>query len=278
LLRKNLGEDEVLVNRNPLRMAFHRSHCSAISNIASTLPSHLVNQMLLHQMIAQDSGCCSYLAGSGKEFILVDPLIDVGRFMNKVQEEGGEILGVMDTHVHADHISGSREIQKLNACPIYMYKTSPVKFPFVPLTENKYQMAGLKIRVIHTPGHAPEHICLLIDDQILLTGDTLLVNDVGRTDLGRGNPNQLYDSIFSKLLTLEDHVEVLPGHVGKAHFVSGDTSSTVGLERRTNPALKAKTREEFLQYMNEGWPPKPAHHEQYINVNSGLMELREAQF
>jgi glyoxylase-like metal-dependent hydrolase (beta-lactamase superfamily II) len=91
------------------------------------------------------------LVGSGKEFILVDPLIDVERFMKKVQEEGGKILGVIDTHVHADYISGSREIQKLNACPIYMYETSPVKFPFIPLTEKEYRMANLKIRILHTP-------------------------------------------------------------------------------------------------------------------------------
>lgn len=237
-----------------------------------------MNYLLLEQMIAQDSGCCSYLVGSGKEFILVDPLIDVERFMKRVQREDGKILGVIDTHVHADHLSGTREIQKLTGCPIYMYETSPVNFPFVPLKEREYHMAGLKLQLFHTPGHAPEHVCLLVEDKAVLTGDTLLVKDVGRVDLGRGDPDQLYDSLFNKLLKLEDHVEVMPGHVGKAHFVSGDSSSTIGVERRTNPALKAKTREEFLQYMREGWPPKPAHYEQYIKVNCGLMDLREAQF
>jgi hydroxyacylglutathione hydrolase len=248
-----------------------------ISNIALALLGQSVN-ILLQQMIAQDSGCCSYLVGSGKELILVDPLIDVERFMTKAQQEGGKILGVIDTHVHADHLSGSREMQKLNDCPIYMYETSPVKFPFVPLTEREYHMAGVKIRVLHTPGHAPEHVSLLVEDKVVLTGDTLLVMDVGRTDLGRGDPNQLYDSIFGKLLKLADHVEVIPGHVGKAHFVSANTSSTIGQERRTNPALRSKTREEFLQYMREGWPPRPPHYEQYIKVNSGLMDSQDTQF
>lgn len=234
--------------------------------------------MRFHQMISQDSGCCSYLAGSGREFILVDPLIDVERFVKAVGQEGGKIVGVIDTHVHADHISGSREIQKLTGCPLYMYETSPVKFSFVPLREGEYHMAGLKVQLFHTPGHASEHVCLLVEDKTVLTGDTLLVKDVGRVDLGRGAPCQLYDSLFNKLLALEDHVEVLLEHVGEAHFVSGDTSSTIGLERRTNPALQAKTRDEFLQYTTEGWPPKPAHYEQYIKVNCGLMELREAQF
>jgi glyoxylase-like metal-dependent hydrolase (beta-lactamase superfamily II) len=220
-------------------------------------------------MIAQESGCCSYLAGSGNEFILVDPLIDVGRFTKKVEQEGGKLVGVIDTHVHADHISGSRDLQKITACPIYMHETSPVKFPFVSLVEKEYQMAGLKVEVLHTPGHAPEHICLIIEGKVVLTGDTLLVKDVGRVDLGRGDANQLYDSIFNKLLKLEDPVEVMPGHVGKAHFVSGESSSTIGQERRTNPALQVKTREQFLQYMREGWPPKPANYEQCIKVNSG---------
>jgi len=229
-------------------------------------------------MVAQDSGCCSYLAGSGEEYILVDPLIDVDRFIQKAEHEGGRIIGVIDTHVHADHISGSREVQKLTSCPIYMYKSSPVEFPFIPLVEKEYKMAGLKIRILHTPGHAPEHVCLLIENKKILTGDTLLVGDVGRVDLGRGDPKQLYDSIFNKLLKLEDQIEVLPGHVGKAHFVSGDNSSTIGLERQKNPALKAKTREEFIQYMTEGWPPKPSHYEQYVKINSGLVRLEDAQF
>lgn len=186
-----------------------------------------------------------------REFLLVDPLIDVEQFTKSV-ELGGKIVGVIDTHVHADHLSGSREIQKLTGCPIYMHETSPVKFPFAPLEEKDYLMAGVKIDVLHTPGHATEHVSLVVDEAAVLTGDTLLVRDVGRVDLGRGNSNQLYDSLFDKLLRLQDHVEVMPGHVGNAHFVSGDTSSTIGLERRTNPALQAKTREEFLQYMTEG--------------------------
>jgi len=227
-------------------------------------------------MIAEASGCCSYLVGSERAVIVVDPLNDVDRFTKSAVD--GKIVGVIDTHVHADHLSGSREIQKLARCPIYMYETSPIKFSFVPLAEKEYHLAGVKIRVIHTPGHAPEHVSLLVEDKAVLTGDTLLVRDVGRVDLGRGDSNQLYDSLFGKLLKLPDQVEVLPGHVGKAHFVSGDNSSTIGVERRMNPALQAKTREDFLQYMSEGWPPKPAHYEQYIKVNCGLMDLREAQF
>ena len=166
-------------------------------------------------MVAEDSGCCSYLFGSGGEFILVDPLSDVDRFTKQVQMERGKIVGVMDTHVHADHLSGTREIQKLTNCPIYMYQTSPVQFPFVPLEERDYRMAGLRIRVLHTPGHAPEHMSLLVEDEAILTGDTLLVGDVGRIDLGRGDSNQLYDSIFHKLLKLQDRSKCSLAILGK---------------------------------------------------------------
>jgi glyoxylase-like metal-dependent hydrolase (beta-lactamase superfamily II) len=158
-----------------------------------------------------------------------------------------------------------------------MYETSPVKFPFDHLEEREYNMAGLKIQVLHTPGHASEHVCLLVEDKVVMTGDTLLVRDVGRVDLGRGDSNQLYDSLFGKLLKLQDHIEVLPGHVGKAHFVAGDSSSTIGLERRMNPALQTKTREAFLEYMTEGWPPKPAHYQEYVKVNCGLIDRSELQ-
>jgi glyoxylase-like metal-dependent hydrolase (beta-lactamase superfamily II) len=229
-------------------------------------------------MIAESTGCCSYLIGSGNEFILVDPLIDVERFTHSAQLGEGKIVGVIDTHVHADHLSGSREIQKLTGCPLYMNERSPVSFPFAPLVEKEYNFAGSKIRVIHTPGHAPEHVSLLVDGRTVLTGDTLLIGDVGRVDLGRGDASELYDSLFRKLLALEDHVEVMPGHVGKAHFVSAGTLSTIGVERRRNPALQAKTREEFIKYMTEGWPPKPDHYEVYVKVNSGLLELRDARF
>jgi glyoxylase-like metal-dependent hydrolase (beta-lactamase superfamily II) len=229
-------------------------------------------------MIAEGSGCCSYLVGSGSEFILVDPLIDVERFTKSAQLGDGKIVGVIDTHVHADHLSGSREIQKLTGCTLYMNETSPVKFPFAPLREKEYHLAGLNVRVIHTPGHAPEHVSLLVEGRTVLTGDTLLIGDVGRVDLGRGDPTQLYDSLFRKLLALEDDVAVMPGHVGKAHFVSSGTSSTIGQERKTNPALQAKTRDEFVKYMTEGWPPKPEHYELYIKVNSGLIQMREAKF
>ncbi len=203
--------------------------------------------------------------------------MDAERVLEPVVVTKGELVGVIDTHIHADHLSGSREIQRLTSCHIYMHENSSVKFPVNPLNEGEHEMAGLKIKVIHTPGHAPEHICLLVNYVVLLTGDCLLVRDVGRTDLGRGDSDQLYDSLFTKLLSLEDRIEILPAHVGRKHFVSGDTSSTMGIERRANPALQVKSKSEFHEYMTQGWPPKPSHHELFVKVNSGEIDLSEAQ-
>lgn len=209
--------------------------------------------------------------------MIVDPLMDVERFLELIKAEFGKLVAVVDTHIHADHLSGAREIQKMTGCPIYMYESSRVKFEFSPLREGELKIGGVKIKAIHTPGHAPEHVCLLLDDTTLLSGDCLLVRDVGRTDLGRGSPAELHESLFSKLMSFEDRIEILPAHVGKQHFVSGDTSSTIGIERKSNPALQVKSQLEFQEYMTNGWPPKPPHHELFVQVNSGELELSAAQ-
>jgi len=203
--------------------------------------------------------------------------MDIERFLEVVTREKGRVAAVVDTHIHADHLSGAREIQQLTSCSLIMHESSPAKFSFTPIKEGEHELAGLTVRVIHTPGHAPEHMCLLIENRVLLSGDCLLVRDVGRIDLGRGDPYRLYDSIFSKLLALNDDVEVLPGHVGVKHFVSGDTSSTIGIERRANPALQTRSKEEFMKYMQEGWPRKPDQHELFVKVNSGELRLGQAQ-
>lgn len=202
--------------------------------------------------------------------------MDIERFLELVNESKGRIVGVIDTHIHADHISGSRDVQRVVGCPILMRDGSPVNFPFQGLSEGKHDLAGLSVRVIDTPGHAPEHISLLIEDTILLSGDCLLIGDVGRIDLGRGNVEQMCGSL-SKLMNLEDRVEVLPAHVGEKHFVSAGTSSTIGIERRSNPALQFKSRQKFQDYMTTSWPPKPAHYELFVDVNRGAMNLSDAQ-
>ncbi len=235
--------------------------------------------MHIQQFIREDTGCCTYVISqeSSDQFLVVDPLMDLERFMEPIRSANGKVAAIIDTHIHADHLSGAREMQKLTGASILMHETSPVRFTVEPLGDGERVLADVKLKVIHTPGHTPEHISLLINDRTLVSGDCLLVRDVGRTDLRRGEPNQLYDSLFTKLLALDDRVEIFPAHVGRKHFVSGDTKSTIGAERAANPALQVKSRKEFREYMTEGWPPKPTHYELFVKVNSCELQLSEAQ-
>ena len=230
----------------------------------------------------KETGCCTYLIGAPdrREYFLVDPLMDYERFLpsGELLREESSIKCVIDTHVHADHLSGAREICRSTGASLMMHESAPIASSFLPTKGGSaMELCGLKVKVIHTPGHAPEHISLLVDDRFLLSGDALLVGDVGRTDLGRGSNADLYESLHKKLMLLEDTVEVHPAHVGTRHYLSDELSSTIGAERESNPAIKIANFEEFERYMTEGWPPKPADYDLYVKVNQGLMTLREAQ-
>ena len=232
--------------------------------------------------VRKETGCCTYLIGAEdrQDCFLVDPLMDFERFLpsGEALADGPRIKYVLDTHVHADHLSGAREVCRLTGAELMMHESAQVAVPFVPIKGGSdLSLCGLRVRVIHTPGHAPEHVSLLVDERILLSGDALLIGDVGRTDLGRGDNFDLYESLHEKLMRLEDTVQVHPAHVGAQHYLSEKLSSTIGEERRSNPALRIAGLDEFRRYMTEGWPPKPANYDLYVMVNRGLLTLREAQ-
>jgi hydroxyacylglutathione hydrolase len=155
-----------------------------------------------------------------------------------------------------------------------MHEASTARFDFRKLADGEHLEgwigSSFGINVIYTPGHAPDHICILLEalEPRLLSGDCLFIGDVGRTDLGRGDNDLMYDSLFHKLLSLDPRTEVYPAHIGAKHFLATDKiSTTIGAERVTNPALQVKSKEEFVKYMTEGWPPKPANYEQIIKSN-----------
>ena len=170
-----------------------------------------------------------------------------------------------------------------------MHRAAPTSFECQRLEDNSTLLGELissssfTIKVIHTPGHAIDHISLLIqksgssENEILLSGDCLFIGDVGRTDLGRGDNELMYDSLFHKLLALDPSTEVYPAHIGAKHFLATEKVKTqIGVERDTNPALQVKSKDEFLKYMTEGWPPKPPFYEEIINVNLGRVPLTES--
>jgi len=248
----------------------------------------LDDDLVFHQFIREYTGCASYIVGSEKtgKCILIDPLIDTERYETFLREQDLEIVALVDTHTHADHLSGLRYFSSLfpNAI-LAMHETAPTNFQCEKLKDGANLVdlisSSFAIKVIYTPGHATDHICLLLESSgsiKLLSGDCLFIGDVGRTDLGRGNNDLMCDSLFHKLLSLDPSTEVYPAHIGAKHFLATEKVRTqIGTERDTNPALQVKSKEEFLKYMTEGWPPKPPYYEEIIKINLGKLSLSDAQ-
>jgi hydroxyacylglutathione hydrolase len=205
-------------------------------------------------------------------------------FLDQAKSANVRITYVIDTHVHADHYSGGRKLAELAGAPYCLHESNRgnVQYDFLPLADGQVLAAGnVKLKVLHTPGHTPDSICLLVTDLrrgeapwFVVTGDTLFVGAVGRPDLlGRETEMaaQLHQTLHEKLLSLPDEIEIFPGHqAGSACGVglSGKPSSTLGFEKRWNPLL-AKERDEFVMAVREV-PPKPAEMERMLRVNCGL--------
>jgi hydroxyacylglutathione hydrolase len=191
---------------------------------------------------------------------------------------------VIDTHLHADHISGARTLAARAGAPYCLHEaaTGVVHFDFLPLRDGQVIEAGnVLVKVLHTPGHTPESVCLLVTDKrrgdepwFVLTGDTLFVGAVGRPDLAnreREMAAQLYESLHSKLLSLPDAIEVYPGHqAGSAcgAGLSGKPSSTIGFERRFNPSLALDESGAFIELLVRDIPERPADMERILAANT----------
>lgn len=176
---------------------------------------------------------------------IVDPAWEVDKILESCRESGLNVAFVINTHSHHDHTEGNELVVKRTGAKVITHERSPVRKDKTVKDGDQIEIGSLKMKVLYTPGHCPDHICLLINGK-LLTGDTLFVGECGRTDLAGGNSGDLYDSLTQKILTLEDPVEVYPGHdYGKT------PSSTIGIERKNNYTLKPHTREEFIKFMAE---------------------------
>jgi glyoxylase-like metal-dependent hydrolase (beta-lactamase superfamily II) len=233
--------------------------------------------LIFLQISKEDSGCVSYLIGSKSIRLcaIVDPLVDVERYLQIARAQRLRITKIIDTHTHADHLSGKRILAAKTGADIVMHALTALNYSFQGVSEgDTIEFGEIGMQVIETPGHTLDHICLLCDGKVL-TGDTLLIGDVGRTDLG-GNQDEksrlLYRSL-RRLLKLPDETEVYPTHVGAAHHVPSGVKSTIGNEKINNPALKVTGTAKFLKYMREDWPPKPPDYQNVIKVNLGEIEL-----
>jgi len=204
---------------------------------------------------------------------VVDPQQEIDQYLEASERSRMRITHIIETHIHADHLSGCRELAAKTGAPIYLHGAAQAHFPFQPLKDgDQLELGNVKVRVLHTPGHSSDSICLLVTDKtrgpepwLLLTGDTLFVGDAGRPDLhgpeeSRVLAEQLYDSLFIKLAPLDDALALYPTHfAGSAcgRAMSGNPSSTLGFERRFNPALKPRPKAEFVRFMLENLPSQP---------------------
>jgi len=233
-------------------------------------------------------GClahASYLLGSEGEAIVVDPQRDVDLYLKAAEEHGLIIRHIFETHLHADFVSGHKELAARTGAKIYFGAQAGATFAHVAVHDGFELQAGkLRIGVLETPGHTLESICLVVTDEeksqkpwAVLTGDTLFIGDVGRPDLSRTHtPEQLagllYDSLHDKLLKLPDEVLVYPAHGAGSlcgRNMRAERSSTIGTERLTNYALQIKNREEFIQQLTSNLPARPEYFLQDAEIKRG---------
>src|SRR3954454_11097990 len=223
-------------------------------------------------------GClshASYMIGSDGIAAVVDPQRDAGIYIEDALRNGLKIEHVVETHLHADFISGHQELAAITGAKIYLGAEAGAEFPHVPVRDgDEIRFGTCILRFLETPGHTLESISILVTDTerspepyAVLTGDTLFIGDVGRPDLA---PNQtpqqlagmLYDSLHQKLLTLPDHVEVYPAHGAGSlcgRQMSSERSSTIGQQCVANFALQAKSREEFVHLLTSELPERPGY-------------------
>ncbi|MEM2994669.1 MAG: MBL fold metallo-hydrolase [Candidatus Bathyarchaeia archaeon] len=179
-----------------------------------------------------------------REAAVVDPSFNADVLTQILRENKLSLKYIFNTHGHGDHTASNENLKYAFNAKIVAHKSSWISKDIGVEDGDTLTVGKIQIKVIHTPGHTPDSICLLVNGEKLLTGDTLFVGECGRTDLPGGNPREMYHSLFNKLMKLDDYVEVYPGH-----DYGAQSHSTIGMEKRTNYVLKRRTLEEFIEFM-----------------------------
>ncbi len=235
--------------------------------------------MFTQQFFIDGLACASYLIGCEAKGIaaVVDPDRDVRKYLEAAEIRGLKITHIIETHLHADHVSGNTDLAARTGAEIYVHEASAAQFPHNSLKDGDViELGNVHLRVVHTPGHTPESITLLISDTtraeepwLALTGDTLFVGDIGRPDLvgaeaARGLADDMYSTLFEKLLPLNDNLMIYPGHgagslCGKS--IGAMRSTTLGFERKYNAALSPRERGQFVEFATRDLPEQPGNHQ-----------------
>ncbi|MGD8406158.1 MAG: rhodanese-like domain-containing protein [Anaerolineales bacterium] len=241
--------------------------------------------MYTQQFFVEGLGCASYIVGCEAEGVaaVIDPDRNVEKYLEAANARGLKITHIIETHLHADHVSGNTDLASRTDADIYLHEASGAEFDHKPLRDGDVLSLGnIRLKVVHTPGHTPESITLLISDTIradepwlALTGDTIFVGDIGRPDLvgaeaANGLATDMYTSLFEKLLPLDDSLLVYPGHgagslCGKS--IGSMRSTTLGYERRYNAALVTRELDEFVAFATSDLPEQPGNHKRIKSLN-----------
>jgi hydroxyacylglutathione hydrolase len=241
--------------------------------------------MYIEQFFVEGLACTSYLIGceAHGNAAIVDPDRDVKKYIDAASTRGLKITHIIETHLHADHVSGNTDLAQRTGAEIYLHESAQAELPNQPLkTGQELWLGNVRLDVLHTPGHTPESITLLVSDTtrgqepwLALTGDTLFVGDIGRPDLvGAGAARQLaekmHESLFDQILRLEDSLLIYPGHgagslCGKS--IGSMRSTTLGYERKFNPALAQREKDEFIAFATSDLPEQPGNHRRIKEIN-----------
>ncbi len=222
--------------------------------------------MIFKQVFDKKSSTFTYFIASakGREALIIDPVIEnVNNYINILNELDLKLVKVIDTHIHADHISGASKLKTKTNCTTVMGQNSPAETVDIKLKDDELlKIDKFEIRALYTPGHTSDSYSFLMNKS-LFSGDTLLINGTGRTDFQNGNSKDAYDSLFNRLLKLPEDTLLYPGH-----DYNGKKVSTIGDEKKFNPRLQVKNADEYIQMMSDLKLSKPKNIE--INVNRNL--------
>lgn len=237
-------------------------------------------EVTLIQIRRNGKGCLSYLIGSNGEAAVVDPAVDIDIFRNIAEREKLEISKVIDTHIHADHLSRASELCQATGAEYFLPRNDRANLSYSAIKDgDEISVGELSIKVIHTPGHTGESICLLVGNEILLTGDTIFVDSLGRPDLEKGDQGAeegaklLYQSLNDKILNLPENIKILPAHHGKPiGFDSKPIAARLKEIKSNLPQLKTE-REQFIQRILSGLSQKPPNFSFILAINEGKQTL-----
>ena len=224
--------------------------------------------MIFKQVFDTKSSTYTYLIASanGREAVIIDPVIEnVDEYIKFLEELDLKLVKVIDTHIHADHITGASKLKQATNCTTIMGEHTPADTVEIKVKNNEIiDIENLKIRSIYTPGHTSDSYSFLLDNY-LFTGDTLLINGTGRTDFQNGSSKDAYNSLFNNLLKLPEETLVYPGH-----DYNGKFSSTIGNEKKFNPRLQVKSEDEYVDIMSNLNLAKPKMIETNVSRNIKL--------